>query len=995
MLLRKLVPFAFLAASCSAVVLPVNTPKCLAFSATSNTVALSRGSQHAQILTSSEDWPGVHRVAGDLAEDFQRATGTKLVAKNVTAATVGHASSAIIVGTLGKSALVDALVTAGKVDATVIRGKWEAFIVKHVSAPIPGITDALVIIGSDKRGTIFGTYTVSEQLGVSPWYYWTDTPAVQRNSGVFITKGADCTAGSPTVQYRGIFLNDEQPSLKNWVNEKFNAGTNSTNFRSNFYVHIFEVILRLKANYLWPAMWAEKFGVDDPLNQFTADYYGVVMGTSHQEPMMRSSPNEWNANGTLGQWNWWNNKENVTTYFTEGAKRATPYENLFTVGMRGSGDLPLETGTNIELLEDIITTQRQILSNVFNTSDVTSIPQVWCLYKEVLNYYNAGLRVPDDITLLWTDDNWQHITRLPTESERTRSGGAGIYYHVDYVGDPVNYKWINSINNAHTYQQMSLAVEYNATRIWILNVGDFKGNEIPAEFFLSMAYNASAFTPNNLKDYYSNWATREFQSPKLSSEIGGLVADYGQLAALRKNELTTPATYSTINYREADRINARWSALVATANKLATQIPKAAQNAFFQVLQHPVQASANLRAMYIAAQRNKDLASQASGGANAYAEIVEDAFDKDWELREKYHTINGGKWNHMMDQTHVTYYYWQQPLVDTMPPLWRVRTQAAALSGAMRVTIEGILGAWPGDNVNNCAQGYNCPPPTLPTLSPYGPTARYIDVSPSGPKAFAYAATVPAAWVSLKNANGTVNPTDSVKRIEVAVDWAKFPAVAGVQTTQVTIKSSLGESVQVIVNAVKTAAPADFKGFVEGDGVVSIEAEHWSRTTSAQGVSFAPIPNFGTRASAGITGIPGLAPNFTIGSGPTAEYDFFTFNTPKGGNATQYTVTTYLYSSFNALADGPLTYGISLDGGAAKVVQPIPFILQGQYNPPDWNAAAANGVRMVQTNFTDVQPGKHTLKIDLMSPNLVFEKFVVDVGGLVPSYLGPPESSRV
>ena len=250
------------------------------------------------------------------------------------------------------------------------------------------------------------------------------------------------------------------------MNEKFNVGTNSTNLRSNFYIYIFEVILRLKANYLWPAMWGEMFGLDDPLNQFTADFYGVVMGTSHQEPMMRSSPNEWNK-AQLGEWNWWHNKDNLTVrilviywhrlrltnlhaqkYFTEGSQRAAPFENLITVGMRGSGDLPLEPGTNIELLEDIITTQRQILSSVFNTSDVSTIPQVWCLYKEVLNYYNLGLRVPDDVTLLWTgeqrassclrpltyppaDDNWQHITRLPTADERSRSGGAGIYYHVD------------------------------------------------------------------------------------------------------------------------------------------------------------------------------------------------------------------------------------------------------------------------------------------------------------------------------------------------------------------------------------------------------------------------------------------------------------------------------------------------------------------------------------------------------------------------------------
>ncbi|KZW01132.1 hypothetical protein EXIGLDRAFT_761138 [Exidia glandulosa HHB12029] len=983
----------------SAVVLPTAQPQCLSFASSKNAATLLARGQRTNlppILTASNDWPGVHRAAGDLSVDFERTAGVKLPLRNVTSTSV-KAGTAIIVGTVGRSTLVDELVKSGKVNVDGITGKWESFVVRHVEKPLPGIDDALVIVGSDKRGTIFGIYTISEQLGVSPWYFWTDTPSVQRTNGVYITKGADCSAGAPTVQYRGIFINDEQPAITNWANARFGGDGSVANpsFTSEFYVLIFEVILRLKANYFWPPVWNSAFGLDDPLDQPLADYYGIVMGTSHQEPMMRSSPVEWNRLG-LGTWSFESNPENVTKYFIEGAQRASPYENVFTVGMRGSGDLPLGPTTNIDLLERVIKKQREIISDVFNTTDQTKVPQVWCLYKEVQNYYNMGMRVPDDVTLLWTDDNWGHVQRLPSESERARWGGAGLYFHVDYVGDPMDYKWINTINNAQSYQQLSLAVEYNATRVWILNVGDFKANEIPTEFFLSMAYNASAFNRNNLPDYYTRWAEREFQAPSLAPEISGIVANFSRLTAIRKPELTTPATFSTLNYREADTYNAQWQALAASTEAVARKIPQAAQSAFFETVGHPVAATANLHALYVAAKKNEDLASQASGSANTYAKMVQDMFETDWELREKFHGLEGGKWEHMMDQTHLGYYYWQQPMQDTLPPLRFVRTRAPALAGTMRITVEGSLGGWPGDNRNNCKDGYNCGQPVLATLSPYGPRSRYVDVSPSGPKTFTFTATSLAPWLTVSAPKGTVKPDDTPHRVELGVDWKKFPVDAtGVQSGIVTFKSSVGDAVNVTVSAIRTATPAGFHGFVEADGVVSIEAEHFTRNTPVNGVSLAAFPSFGTRAFSGVSHVPGLAPSFSAGSGPSIEYDFYTFNTVQGGNSTAYNVTAYLYSSFNLLADGPCLYGISLDGGAVKSVQPVPNLDPGKFTPPDWNDAVANGVRAIVTSFADVGPGKHTLKVEMITPGVVFEKFVVDVGGLLPSYLGPPESSRV
>ncbi|EJD45479.1 hypothetical protein AURDEDRAFT_184728 [Auricularia subglabra TFB-10046 SS5] len=987
-------------------ILPIETPQCLAFASSKNTVTfLAKGQITAfpSIITSPSDWPGSYIPSS------RRTTGTKIPVVNRTTTSTGsgpaqaplNAPTAIIAGTIGRSDVIDALVKSGKIDVSAVRGEWEAFLLQHVASPMPGIKDALVIAGADKRGTIFGLYTLSEQLGVSPWWYWTDSPPAERQNGVFLVRGSDCSAGTPTVQYRGIFFNDEQPALTNWANEKLRpAGSNLPTFRSNFYVMVFELILRMKANFLWPAIWNSMFAIDDPMSQFLADYYGVVMGTSHQEPMMRSTPLEFNK-FAQGPYDFQTNAANITQYWVDGTKRAKPFESVFTMGMRGAGDLPLGDSTNIALLEKIIDTQRQIIQDVFNTTDQTSVPQVWCLYKEVQNYYAGGLRVPDDVTLLWTDDNWGHIQRLPSDSERPRWGGAGVYFHADCVGDVRDYKWINTVNSVQSWQQLALAVEYNATRVWVLNVGDLKATEMPTDFFLSVAYNASAFNKDNILQYQARWAQREFGSEELAPRISAIASNFTRLTAMRKPELVDPTTFSITNYREAETVSAQWDEILNDAAAVMKQLPARAQPAFFETVLHPINATANLHALYIAAGRNVLLASQASNAANTFTDEIDQRFGVDQALKDEFHTMLNGKWNHMMDQTHFGYAYWQQPMQDTLPPIARVFTSAPALAGTMRVTVENSKGAWPGDNVNNCANGYGCTDPTLRSLSPFGSQTRFVDVSPSGPRGFSFNTASSAPWLTVRNGSGSLQSSSLPHRIELGVDWSKFPAgAAGMQNGVVRITSSVGDVVSVTLPAIKTSPPAGFKGFVEGDGVVSMEASHWARSTPVNGVSFGAIPSFGTRAFDGVSTFPGLSGNFTpVGTGPSIEFDFTTFNTPTGGNSTNLQLTTYLYSSFNLLADGPCLFGLSLDGSTFQTVQPIPNIVstpQNQvYVPDDWNQAVGNAVRAHVTTFTNVAPGKHTLKVSMITPGLVFEKFVANVGGLQTSYLGPPESSQV
>ena len=434
------------------------------------------GTSHGAILLDGDDWPGVLRAANDLAIDLEHVTGTRYTRELFNETVLKKAPNrlrnraTIIAGTIGKSKLVDSLIQNGKIDVSSTEGQWEAFQTEVVQNPIDGISNALVISGSDKRGVIYGLYDISEQIGVSPWYWFADVPPAKHTEVYALKKRK--LQGPPSVKYRGIFINDEQPAITNWINANYPPAKYGPGFNADFYSRVFELLLRLRANYLWPAEWNNIFALDDPRNSATADEYGIVMGTSHTEPMMR-----WTKEQSLfldGEWNWDTNQKNITAFFKEGVLRSKPYESLYTLGMRGLGDTASPTLTAASL-RDIVHAQQQLLSEVFDTTNVSSIPQMWCLYKEVGQYFQQGLRVPDEITLLWADDNWGNIQRLPVDDEPNRLAGSGVYYHFDYVGDPRDYKWINTISLQKTWEQMHLAYERQAREIWIVNMGDVKG----------------------------------------------------------------------------------------------------------------------------------------------------------------------------------------------------------------------------------------------------------------------------------------------------------------------------------------------------------------------------------------------------------------------------------------------------------------------------------------------------------------------------------------
>lgn len=625
----------------------------------------------APIYTDSHDDWLVHKAASLLQNDIKMITGSK----PETTTLLPSSEYVIIIGTINGSAIIKQLIREKKLNVDSIWDKWEAFKIQTVAHPLEGVKEALVIIGSDKRAAAYGAFELSRQMGVSPWYWWADVP-VKKKTSMYIKRGS-YTFKSPSVKYRGIFINDEAPAFSRWTKEKF-GGVNHL-----VYEKMFELLLRLKANYLWPAMWGNAFNDDDTLNPILANQWGIVMGTSHHEPMLRAQQ-EWKRYGK-GQWDYDSNKVVLDSFWKKGIESMDHHESIVTIGMRGDGDKPMTEGTATGLLEKIVADQRNIIEEVTGRP-ASKTPQDWALYKEVQDYYDKGMRVPDDVTLLLCDDNWGNLRKLPKLTDKARSGGYGIYYHFDYVGGPRNYKWINTNNIARVWEQMHLAYEYDVRQIWIVNVGDLKPMEFPISFFLDYAWNTEKWNENNLGEYYTQWASQQF-GPEHAKEIGDIIKAYSKINARRKPELLDANTYS-FNYKELNSVTEHWSKLLTEALKLKALLPAEYRDAYFQLVLHPVAASANLQNMYTAVAWNHFYAKAGDTLANKFADEATQFYTNDSSISAEYNQLNNGKWNHMMDQTHIGYTYWQEPRVQKMPEVKYVSAATATSSFAKHDSVE-------------------------------------------------------------------------------------------------------------------------------------------------------------------------------------------------------------------------------------------------------------------------------------------------------------------
>lgn len=812
------------------------------------------------ICVDPNDHVTVQLAASLLQEDIMAVTGKEAPMKSSLEGLTGNI---IIVGSLERSSLIKQLVKQKRINPDSVTGKWEAYQVETITSPVPGVQNALVITGSDRRGTAFGVFEISKQMGVSPWYWWADVP-VKKKDAVYIRKGITIR-DAPKVKYRGIFINDEAPCLSNWAKDKFGG------FKYKFYANVFELMLRLKANYLWPAMWGNAFYYDDSLNIETANDFGIVIGTSHHEPLMRAHE-EWKYYGKGQKWNYDSTEQGLKEYWKGGMQRAQN-EKIVSIGMRGDGDEPMSRETATALLERIVKDQRQIIEEVTGRP-AAETPQLWALYKEVQDYYDKGMRVPDDVTLLLCDDNWGNIRKLPRLDEKPRKGGYGIYYHFDYVGGPRNYKWVNTNPIPRVWEQMHLAYEYGVKDIWIVNVGDIKPMEFPISFWCDYAWNPEKIGAGDLQRYTEQWAAAQF-GEKYAKDIADIISKYTKYNGRRKPELLDANTYSLLNYVEYGTVVKDYNALVKRAEEIEWKLPADYKDAFFQLVLHPVKACANLNELYFNVAMNREMYKNRSAAAGIYAGYVKQLYLNDSLISLRYHKLKNGKWNHMMSQTHIGYTYWQQPAQQKMPEL------------------------------------------------------KYV-------------------------------PTDSVLKDKKPV----LPAEPSAK------------------------APAGVKGnvFIEKrDHGVSIEADHFTSQVNSNGITWKVLPDHGRTGSA-ITPFPVTSPEQKPGGdAPHLEYEIYTLGTDSLRLMAYFSPTL----NFHNTAEG-LRYAVSIDDEEPQIVS----INKEDRNSISgiWNRWVSENIIIRTTRHKLSAPGKHTVKYWMVSPGVVLQKLVLDLGGVKPSYLGPPET---
>ncbi len=611
----------------------------------------------AKILMAEDELKGVQIAAQNLQVDFERVCGKKAQLLNET-----PQGKCIIVGSL-QSTYIQKIVKAGKLDAAALNGKVEKYLMTTIDNPLPGVEEALVIAGSDMRGTIYGIYELSEQIGVSPWYDWMDVP-VMHQENLSIAKGC-YTAGEPGVRYRGIFLNDEAPCLTTWVKNTF--GTNYGGHK--FYARCFELILRLRGNFMWPAMWSWSFYADDPLNSQTASEMGVIMGTSHHEPMARNHQEWARHRREYGEWDYVTNQKVLDQFFREGILRSKDNEDLVTIGMRGDGDAAMgakeghddefvdNDQATIKLLEKIVKNQREIIAKETGRP-AKERQQVWALYKEVQRYYDKGLKVPDDAIILFSDDNWGDIRRLPSaEERRNHNGGFGMYYHVDYVGAPRNSKWLNITPIQHMWDQLSLTYQYGVDKLWVLNVGDLKPMEYPISLFMEMAWYPTRYNATNLLEQPREWCAQQFGESQ-AKEAARILNLYSQYAGRVTAEMLDAKIYN-VETGEWKQVADEFMRLETEALRQYMTLPTEYRDAYSQAILFPIQALGNVYQMYYAHAMNQKLYKEGNPEANIWADRVEEAFARDKVLCNVYNKeMSGGKWNGMMIQKHIGYTMW-------------------------------------------------------------------------------------------------------------------------------------------------------------------------------------------------------------------------------------------------------------------------------------------------------------------------------------------------
>ncbi|KAH7033515.1 uncharacterized protein B0I36DRAFT_240799 [Microdochium trichocladiopsis] len=978
---------------------------------------------NATIYYAADDPIGVEIAARSLAEDLAAITGNKFdltpYGGNTTVLPVFRpvnevvltppkkaSTTAILAGTVD-SELIRHLVNDGKLDVSEIQGKWESFKTIVVEQPISGVTHALVIAGSDKRAVMFGIYTLSEQCGQSPFHWWADVPAKQHDEIYAVNKSV--VFGEPSVKYRGLFINDEAPGLTGWWSKVH--GKAHQPLDTEFYRHVFDMLVRLKGNFMWPASWkswvpkpGNVFFTDDPGNMELANDYGIVISTSHHEPMQRAT-NEWDAS-RYGPWDWAKNNANVVDFMREGVRRAGKNESYFTLGMRSASDGPIEGDNPIELLTDVFRVQRQLIADYHGSP--TAIPQMWTIYKEVMTYYAAGLVPPDDVTLMFTDDNWGNIQRLPIDLEANRTGGIGMYYHLQYTGIPKSYKWQNTNNLAKIYKELWQAYERGADRVWVTNVGDIKPVELPFSLIMEMSWNMDSLSFETLPKYLEAFAVREFDVQN-GTEIASIMMWHSHLIGRRKYESTVATTYSVIHYFESERVLREWKQLSDRVQAVARTLPENRRAAFWHHVEYPIEAGRAYHETVVNVGINQQIGWERRNTANAVAQQALDAFERDYDLLEKYDTMLDGKWSGMLSQPHFDPYYsqttpddWWEPTRNAVAGLWYVQMRENASYNF------GNLGIYAESSLSAYKQGRNLPSaipsgpmdwdfrPILSVMDPQGKGVWHVDLFHRGDHRIPITWNISSKpdWLTVTPASGQLTKSMLEQRLNFTVDWDSVPPGLD-QWVYVGIEFDTHPFFdQILMPIMNFRVPDDFVGFPESQSFISIEGPHFQRKSEGT-VSFEQIPYLGTRSESGSIALrpyKGARAERAAAREAWVEYDFYLYYD------TEVWARAYINGALDTDPTLMMEFSMTIDGQQADAnwqrVLGTPD--KPGDTPPGWAEHVADHVWKPEVRFGRLSGGKHTLRWKTNSPEVYLEKIALDTrGGLSASYLGPPETKMV
>lgn len=935
--------------------------------------------QTAAILYDASDAAVVKRAAELFAADVEAVTGRY---PRVTSA-AGETGPAVIVGTVGGSALIRRLAEAGKIDTAPLEGAWERYLIQTVANPLPGIRKALVIAGSDRRGAAYGLFTLSELIGVSPWYWWADVP-VKKHAALHVD-APPTYSQTPSVRYRGIFLNDEDWGLTPWASQTFEPERGNIGPRT--YAKVCELLLRLKANYLAPAMHPVSTSFNQiPENKLVADTFAIVMGSTHCEPLLLNTASEWDTK-TMGPWNYDKNKEGINRVLTQRVRENSPYENVYTLALRGLHDGAMSTTLpmheKVRMLQQALLDQRRILAENIDRP-VETVPQAFTPYKEVLEIYSNGLELPDDITIVWPDDNYGYMKRLSGVREQRRTGRSGVYYHVSYLGVPHSYLWFSTTPPSLMYEELRKAYDTTADRLWLVNCGDLKGSEMQVSLFLDMAWDIGRFTADNVVTYPARWLAGIF-GEAYYDRLEAMTREHLRLAFPRKPEYMgwgyhwnrfdhnceqlTDTDFSFTNYDEAQRRLEAYRQLGARAEALLHEIGDEARPAFYQLVYYPLRGAELMNRMTLGGQRNRWYARQGRAATNAVRDEVQRCYDSLQVITRGYNSLLGGKWNHMMSMRQnydgVSAYF-------NLPHL-ATHDAAGAPRLALQVAGEDVTGA----------RAFHA----LPAFDNYLRRTYPVEIYNRGGGTLAWTAHASEPWVVLSKSAGK---TADEERITVGIDWEKAPSGNAVPA-QIVFRAG-EQSEKVLVSLFNPTAPsrAELRGiYVENNGCVSIPAAGCHRVRENDRIKITAVEDLGIEGPALQLGDP-TAPLqiFRSRDVPCAEYDFYAFD------AGSVDVYTYVLPTFPLHADrdfriGENTntdtkYSVQIDDGALAT----PSSSHVEYSQVWFESVLRNCAVNKSTLHID-KPGRHTLRIRVGDPGIVLQKIVLDFGGMKRSYLGP------